>query len=341
MMDFIALKKALAENITRLKDFDKKRDERILELRRKLEKKFPIKGNCCESVEEELVKRFPEKIASGKDAKDYAFSVLKDKTVCSADGSQLYCGKFINIPLVIIQTAYFLNNHNGEYEKKVFTNLHILDEDEYLRESKIGFLRFRKEADTFINLMEKNRFLIFDGSLIVSFATQFSDELKKGYIGCVNDLLEKAKEKACVIFGYIDTSYAKEIVDELSGVNIQDALLFKLNYGERSSLFISYRDVTKEYKYKVGFFYGRANSNRLVRVEIPEFCFNKVDEIWQVVLAQCIINKGYPYVIDRSHEACVITEKDKKRFFKLLCRTTLSEDMNLEFSKKTISKINS
>ena len=59
-------------------------------------------------------------------------------------------------------------------------------------------------------------------------------------------------------------------------------------------------------------FYLKLSSDNVVRVEFPEWCLNYVDVIRDVVLAQSIIGRGYPYVLERAHEEAYISSRERR-----------------------------
>ena len=61
-----------------------------------------------------------------------------------------------------------------------------------------------------------------------------------------------------------------------------------------------------------------------MRLEMPTSITAKdtssdvLNQTWKIILAQCGIGRGYPYVLARSHEYAVLRYRDRDQFYHLL-----------------------
>lgn len=119
---------------------------------------------------------------------------------------------------------------------------------------------------------------------------------------------------------------------------IRDSILFDraLNTGWRSPLFEVKNRVTEENPdLKVLGFYVKIGSGNVLRVEFPDWCCDYVDEIHSLVLAQAIIGKGYPYVLERAHEEAYISSRERAWFLSYMDKLLrASGNYGLSFSGK-------
>ncbi len=96
---------------------------------------------------------------------------------------------------------------------------------------------------------------------------------------------------------------------------VRDSILMNraLDVGWCSPIFGVLNPVTLSMPhFKIVSFYLKLSSDNVVRVEFPEWCLNYVDVIRDVVLAQSIIGRGYPYVLERAHEEAYISSRERR-----------------------------
>jgi hypothetical protein len=63
------------------------------------------------------------------------------------------------------------------------------------------------------------------------------------------------------------------------------------------------------------------------------------DRIMDWVRGEVIIGGGYPYVIESADQTAVLQANDRQIFFQILQDWAESEDLNLRFSRKMVSKV--
>ncbi|HET9110258.1 MAG TPA: DNA double-strand break repair nuclease NurA, partial [Ktedonobacterales bacterium] len=250
--------------------------------------------------------------------------------------------------------------------------------------------RFELEAETVIARMEHHQrrraellargetpplvVAFYDGSLIVSFALKSPPPYRERYVGASLRLLEGSRRCGVPLLGYIDTSYARDIVvmlralagsesplaDETRGLS--DPLLWRgaLGWGDRTPAFLSARYDLARMGYnagagdgatdadgadtsgaEVGFVYFQAALDRPpARIEFPRWLLDAglLDRVLDVVRAEVIAGTGYPYPIEAADAVAVISAPDRAQFYLLFQEFAEREGLSLSFSRKALSK---
>jgi len=196
----------------------------------------------------------------------------------------------------------------------------------------------------------------FDGSLIVSFARQMHPELRQNYIDAAVGLLQASEECRVPLIGYVDTSYARDLVTMAALVighrpplHISDGSLLRplLQWGDRSLVYRCARDDG------VLNLYG-ANANRIcftylkttisgqpARLEFPSWLAQDPEELERVLnlaRAECVVGNGYPYALETADAVAVISLEDRKRFYATFQQFAEKEGIIIRYSRKALSK---
>ncbi|MGH2504602.1 MAG: DNA double-strand break repair nuclease NurA, partial [Ktedonobacterales bacterium] len=236
--------------------------------------------------------------------------------------------------------------------------------------------RFELEAETVIARMEHHQarraalaaagqtpplvVAFYDGSLIVSFALKSPPPYRERYIAAAARLLEASQRCAVPLLGYIDTSYARDIVAMLRTLGeagdgqaplpaeargVTDALLWRgeLGWGDRTPAFLSARyDLARMGNAaEVGFVYFQAAQDRPpARIEFPRWLLDAglLDRALEVVRAEVIAGTGYPYPIEAADAVAVISAPDRAHFYALFQEFAEREGVAFSFSRKALSK---
>lgn len=318
---------------------------------------------------------------------------LRGTTTFAIDGSQLLPWRDASVPVALVQAGIFENPHQppAPYVKDVTTEL-LSPEDllgtepdhadartgEILNYSGqvVNLRRFELEARTLITRMEYHARLrdqyqhaidterhvpvvaFYDGSLIVSFAVKMPPQYRDRYVAASKQLLEASERYQVPLVGYIDTSYARDIVTMLGGLEspgalpethgVHDALLWygALKWGDRTPAFISARDDLTRMGYgerqnDVAFVYFQAALDRPpARLELPRWLLASglVDEVMNIVRAEVIAGNGYPYPIEAADAVAVISTADRAQFYALFQEFAEREGLAFTFSRKALSK---
>ncbi|MHA2059749.1 MAG: DNA double-strand break repair nuclease NurA [Candidatus Ranarchaeia archaeon] len=184
--------------------------------------------------------------------------------------------------------------------------------------------------------------LLVDGTLIMSYLREQNEVTKKRYLDLMNEVLEGCKKLSIPIVGVVSYSNAKEIAETLwiaskggkpsedvyKGLPSDAYLLMKEinNFGDRTPLLQSNRGILKRYKEKIGFMYTRTDTGPPLRVEIPLYTCSQQSEdptlqwVWESILAQTAIGRGYPYILARAHEAAVVKASNRTMFYQIVNR---------------------
>ncbi len=233
--------------------------------------------------------RFGERFASHEQSRAWA-ERLRGVTTFAVDGSQLPPWRDASTPVALVQAGLFENPHQPPqpYVKDIVVELltpeELTGDEPDLVDTRTGddmgysnrfvqLRRFELEAATVIARMEhhqRNRaelaargepaplvVAFYDGSLIVSFALKSPPPYRERYVGAALRLLAASQRCAVPLLGYIDTSYARDIVVMLHALSgetgesglpaetrgLSDPLLWRgeLGWGDRTPAFVSAR----------------------------------------------------------------------------------------------------
>lgn len=316
-------------------------------------------------------------------AREWAADVLTGRTTFAADGSQLYVEKETTLPIGAIQIGWFENPHDGSrpYEKN--GSFELLTPNDLLKDreepfdpsTRVGERRFHAEAERAGEFFTKHEgwqergermpLAFFDGTLLVSFSLPRTT-LQKSFVQTMVNLVRHSRDVRVPIIGYIDRSFARDLVTMLgcfSGeptenkTTLYDGALLNMragranrildNWGDRTNFFYSRRSGLADYldaasgQALVGFSYLQTTADGApARLDIPSWCFEDglLDEIVDVVRAECIVGLGYPYPLEAADQAAVISNIDRDVFFRALQDFATREKLDFSVSRKNASK---
>jgi len=291
---------------------------------------------------------------------------LTNVSTFAVDGSQIYPGKDLSIPVALVQIGWFENLHTtpARYEKDV--DVDIMTPVELKATSsgdpvdrRVNMRRFQMETERIIQYMDDhsntgNCLAFFDGSLVVTFAEAFDETTRNFYVDCVVELLKASQQYRVPLVSYIDTTYARDLIvmlqrlDELPEVpTLHDAPLLSkfMQWGDRTPLFRCRRSgILKHYpnhlRDQVLFTYLKAHDGFPVRLELPLWMYEAgiADQVLDWVRGEIIIGGGYPYAIETADQTAVLKADDRQQFFRVLQDWADAEDLNLRLSRKMVSK---
>jgi hypothetical protein len=329
---------------------------------------------------------FTREFANHEQARQWA-ECIEGVTTIAVDGSQLQPWRDASIPVALIQVGLFANPHlQGQpYTKDVVLEVLAPDEiseassveskdpDSYpYSEMQVNLRRYQLEVETIRRQMEQrahNRrpdqpahspVIFFDGSLIVSFAVTMPEPYRSSYIRAARSLLQTSEEQRIPLIGYIDTSYARDIITMLRRLDaagprphlrdtrrIHDALLWQaaMRWGDRTPAMICARgDILQDYgpyHESVAFCYLQTTSHRPpARLEFPRWMLDDglLEPVMDAVRAEIIAGNGYPYAIETADAVAVISMQDRQEFYGQFQEFMLRQGMKFTFSTKSISK---
>ncbi len=308
-------------------------------------------------------------------------------TTVAVDGSQLLPWRDASIPVALIQVGYFANPHmqGRAYTKDV--RMEVLSPDEIMEQSRteskdpdsypyselqVTLRRYMLEIDTLVGQMEHyarerrgsdaaySPVVFFDGSLVVSFALTMPSPYRERYIESAVSLLKTSEQCRVPLIGYIDTSYARDMITMLLRLDsaqpqpmlretkkIHDALLWQghMRWGDRTPAMICARgDVLQgygDYRESVAFCYLKTTATQPpARLEFPRWMLDDglLDAVMDVVRAEVIAGNGYPYAIETADATAVISQQDRMEFYAHFQDFMKRQGVEFTFSRKAVSK---
>jgi hypothetical protein len=312
---------------------------------------------------------------------------IEGTTTIAVDGSQLLPWRDASVPVALVQVGLFVNPHlhGRPYTKDV--RLDVLSPQEIMEERQsehedpdsypysdmqVTLRRYLLEVETLCQLMENcanarrpddpvySPVAFFDGSLVVSFAQMMPEQFRQRYIQSAVSLLRISEQARVPLIGYIDTSYARDMITMLRRLDdiqkqpvlrdthkIHDALLWqgRLQFADRTPAMICARgDILESYgpyRDSVAFCYMQTTSQRPpARLEFPRWLLDEglLEPVLDVVRAEVIAGNGYPYAIETADAVSVITMQDRSEFYGQFQHFMELQGIPLTFSNKSISK---
>lgn len=327
-----------------------------------------------------LVVRFNTQWNNHEEARVWAKQILQGQPTFAVDGSQIPHSRDFSIPVAAIQIGWFENPHSRSqpylkdllFEVLTPDELATYEEDGDTSDSTldggafpgvlINLRRFQGECHRMITYMQERAtydpkpLCFFDGALTLSFARQLSPQLQQEYLKSVVDMLRTSQATRVPLVGYVDTSYARDLVTMLSllsgtptPVHLSDGVLLQphMRWGDRSQVYWCARDdeVLPLYETWVGriaFVYLKTSVTAPpARVELPGWLLEEsstLERIFDLIRAECIVGNGYPYALETADAVAVISAEDRQRFYAIFQQFAEKEGLALRYSRKARSK---
>ena len=200
----------------------------------------------------------------------------------------------------------------------------------------------------------------FDNPLIVPFSQ------KRGQARLVSATLELvALSRDCEVpvVGYVDRSFSRDLMSMLenfmdssaSREGLVDAELLGggegaarvlASWGGRTCFCYSNRTGAERGEWAdgrppIGFVYLQTTaSSPPARLDVPSWVaeFGCLNEVMDVVRAECVVGLGYPYALETADQTAVIGGADRQAFFRTLQEFASREKLDLGVSRKNASK---
>lgn len=327
---------------------------------------------------------FAERWGNHEEARGWAIGALENRVTFAADGSQLLPGREISMPIAAVQIAWFENPHTREGTYRKQAEFSIVSPAEFLdgAESSIGadtivsFRRFKLEIEASKRFLESRRgwrgrgertpVAFFDGSLLISFGLP-QTKIQDAYVGAVIELVGLSRETEVPLVGFIDQSYARDMVklldtlegsDERRSRSLYDAQLLHAGpeggaaslqeWGARTCFCYCLREGLSAYfvdergRPLVGFTYLQTTGDGPpARLDIPAWVYEAglLEDVVDAVRAECVSGLGYPYSIETADAAAVITTRDREQFLRLVQEFAERESLAFRVSRKAASKV--
>lgn len=330
--------------------------------------------------------KFGRRWRTHEEARRWAIDALENRTTFAADGSQLTPGRDVSLPVAGVQVALFENSHtrDGAYRKEarfvVVSPQELLEgsDDRSTAETIISLKRFQLEAEVLSEWLESKRnwrgrgerppLAFFDGTLMISIALP-KTKLQDAYVRTVVDLVKLSRDAEVPLVGFVDQSYARDLVWLLDTIDERNAhrshslfdaqlLHAKIEGGLRRAL-DAWGDRTcfcyclrknsgdaftdeKTGRPLVGFTYLQTTGeNAPARVDVPVWIYEAglLDDVLDAVRAECISGMGYPYAIEAADEAAYISGRDREQFLRAVQEFAERERLPFSVSRKATSKV--
>ncbi len=209
---------------------------------------------------------------------------------------------------------------------------------------------------------ERMPLAFFDNPLLVPFSQK---GLQRSFLDATVRLVELSKETGVPVVGYVDRSYSRDIISmirSLAGGSEPTSALFDASvlrglhedgsrilesWGDRTCFCYSTRRGLEAFldpatdRSLVGFTYLQTTRDSApARLDIPSWIYEHgfLDEVVDIVRAECIVGVGYPYALETADQAAVISSHDREVFFRALQELTTREKLDFSVTRKDASK---
>ncbi|HYO62711.1 MAG TPA: DNA double-strand break repair nuclease NurA [Pyrinomonadaceae bacterium] len=331
-----------------------------------------------------VVVPFAARWRSHDQARRWAQEALFNRVTFAADGSQILPGREISLPVAGVQAASFLNRHtrDGGYTKDA--RFEVIMPGELLEgdapgagspEAVVSLRRFELEVRTVRDFLEASRgwqergertpVAFFDGTLLISHARP-RNRVQDKYVGAVVELVRLSRETRVPVVGYIDQSYARDLVNLLDVLQarerhrsaVYDAQLLRAplgdalppllaTWGARTVFFYCLREgLPEDFRDEqgdslVGFVYLQTTGDgHPARLDVPSWVYEAglLEDVLDAVRAECVVGNGYPYALETADAAAVVTAQDRALFLRLVQEFAEEAGLAFRVSRKALSK---
>ncbi|MGI6367742.1 MAG: DNA double-strand break repair nuclease NurA [Anaerolineae bacterium] len=321
-----------------------------------------------------VVRPFGERWQNHEEARAWAMERLRNVRTVAVDGSQITPDPSLMLPVGAVQIGWFENPHrpDGRYVKDLYFEVLApaelapeRPERQTFPDQLVNARRFELECQKVAETLRAcagsrpTPVIFFDGSLAISFAAQMRLPMRQRYISAVREMLNASEEARVPVVAYVDTSYATDLVSMLRWLHIQDearpsrlsdgAILRRMMaWGDRTEAWVCARDDSlfqdlpaQDYYDRIHFLYLKvSNSNPPVRLDVPAWVQESglLEQVIDVVRAECIVGTGYPYAIETADALAVITMQDREQFYRVLQEFVEQNHLSWTVSRKALSK---
>jgi hypothetical protein len=254
-LDFVLLSKQLTNKAKMFQQFDKdisdelnslnaaapaiftmNYDDLVLELHNSTK---PVGAIPTDEFKHGLLVEFPFTFSNLHDMLKWAMDTIKDNITVGTDGSQIYSSQDISVPVAVVQTVTYINEHSTKAKSyDILRDIDILTPSDLMQKDKLGTTavrdepvnvrRFEMEMGMLRTQMEEFKnsqtpeipaYFFSDGSLILSFLQIFERSSQKRHLDALKSALDKSKETESPLIGFIDTSDAKDVIGMMKALN--------------------------------------------------------------------------------------------------------------------------
>lgn len=331
--------------------------------------KYKEETGAMPSVElnkyKKLAVSFKESWNNHEESRKWAFEILQNRTTFAVDGSQIPPTRDVSMTVAAVQVGWFENPHSDSERYEKNAEFFILSPNELLpnpAETRVSERRIQEEVRKVRDFLEKKKcwqergermpLAFYDNTLLVPFP--LSTDSKGKYIKEMQDLILLSAQTQVPLVGYVARSFSKDILtflDEFDSEKVDADLLFDSDllfpqvlqfWGDRTCFCYSKRKGLIEYfGDTIGFVYLQTTRDSSpARLDIPSWIYEKglLDEVLDVIQAECVIGLGYPYILETADQTAVITTQDREIFYRALQDFANREKLNFTVSRKAASK---
>jgi hypothetical protein len=321
-----------------------------------------------------LIIRFGHEWQNHEEARCWALKTMRGRTTFAADGSQILPTKDFSVPIAAVQVGWFENPHtpDGVYIKdvafEILTPVEVMVRTggaTEVSEQVVHRRRYSLEVGAIRNYMnataargldlEKPPIVFFDSLLVISFAELLPEDQRKSYVEEIVSLLETSKKTGIPVIGYIDTSFARDLVNMLQAAfdlaeaqRLNDAMLLAqgMKWGDRTPIFrCARRGILDSYgerwRREIGFLYLKtAGDLPPSRLDLPLWVYERglLDYVLDTVRGEVIAGNGYPYAIEAADATAVLTARDRELFYGVFQEFAERERLEMRIARKAVSK---
>jgi hypothetical protein len=202
----------------------------------------------------------------------------------------------------------------------------------------------------------------FDNPLLVPFSQR---GLQRSFLDATVQMVRLSAETRVPVVGYVDRSFSRDILtmlDKFGGhgaheTSLYDASLLRVrradglrvlnSWGDRTCFCYSRRRGLEAFsdastgRSIVGFVYMQTSTDAAAaRLDVPSWVYKEalLDEVIDVVRAECVVGLGYPYALEAADATAVISVRDREVFFRALQEFASRGKLDFSVSRKDTSK---
>ncbi len=231
---------------------------------------------------------------------------------------------------------YFVLIKNYEVDLRVIEKF---VEHEFIREFVDYLINIRDEMDY------RDIYLFFDESFNLSYTYSFAKELRDVYIELYKELYRYLDKNGIIYAGvfYTGSTLISKVLKLMGRIDfevrdraIMDAILEE---GCHSQIFHVYSEALEEHGLNIYAVYLKLSDYNVIRIEFPSPIYEsrRYIDLLRAVYLDAVRGKGYPYLLSKAHESCVL-RGDIRRFIEVDVANTLKGSYVKSISGKSLRK---
>ncbi len=290
---------------------------------------------------------------------------MQNRTTFAVDGSQIPPTRDISMTVAAVQVGWFENPHNENIPYEKDAEFFILSPNELMpdpAESRVSERRIEEEVRKTREFLERKNgwkergermpLAFYDNTLLVPFP--LAKDNKNKYIELMRELIYVSETTEVPLVGYVARSYSKDLLTFLDEFDAEKANADLLHdgdilfpkvlqfWGDRTCFcYAKRKGLIEFFGDTIGFVYLQTTSDDSpARLDIPSWIYEKglLDDVIDVIRAECIIGLGYPYSLETADQTAVITTQDREIFYLALQNFAKENNLNFSISRKAASK---